>query len=76
MEKMPSLYCKASNEKVYAANGNKFALNLGWSLSLLESILFILYIIQNMQFNFKICFFERPASTIKGKEVPETCTCT
>lgn len=51
MEKMPSLYCKASNENVYAANGNKFALNIGWSLNLLESILFILYIIQNMQFN-------------------------
>lgn len=47
---MPTLYCKASNEMVYA-NGNRFALNIGSSLSLLGSILFILHIIQNMQFN-------------------------
>lgn len=50
MEKIPSWYGKASNEMVYA-NGIKFALNIGSSLSLLASILFILHIIQNMQFN-------------------------
>lgn len=46
---MPSFYCKASNELVYA-NGKKIALNIGWSLSWLGIILFIVYTIQNMQF--------------------------